>query len=66
MSDTEPFPDRPGAVRDGERLWIPIAALTEAEVQAMTTSVIEGGELYELDDVAEDGTMLGGLRGPNR
>ncbi len=66
MSDTDATFDHPGAVRDGERLWIPIAALTDEEVDAMTTSTIEGGEPYELDDVTEDGTMLNGRRGPNR
>lgn len=66
MSDTESTPDRPGAVRHDDRLSIPIAVLTDAEVDAMTTSVIEGGEPYELDDIDEDGTMLGGKRGPNR
>ena len=64
MSDTDATFDRPGTVRDGERLWIPIGALTDEEVLAMTTSVVEGGEPYELDDVAEDGTMLRGRPHP--
>ena len=32
----------------------------------MTMSRIEVGEPCESDDVAENGTMLGGKRGPNR
>ena len=63
MSDTDSILDRPGAIRDGERLCVPIAALNDEEIHAMTTSRITTGEPYELDDVAEDGTMLGGKMG---